>query len=60
MVRYAARSPAIRTVLVDLVLGRQGYVGLERRLLGALPRFLVESGWSRLRVGAGTGGPVAS
>ena len=60
MVRYAARSPTIRTVLVDLVLGRQGYLGLERRLLGALPRFLVESGWSRLRVGAGAGGPVAS
>jgi flavin-dependent dehydrogenase len=48
MVRYAARSRAIRSVLVDLVLGRQGYLGLERRLLAALPRFLVESGWARL------------
>ena len=48
MVRYAARSRAVRSVLVDLVLGRQGYLGLERRLLAALPRFLVESGWSRL------------
>jgi flavin-dependent dehydrogenase len=48
MVRYAARSRAIRSVLVDLVLGRQGYRGLERRLLAALPRFLVESGWWRL------------
>jgi flavin-dependent dehydrogenase len=48
MVRYADRSRAIRSVLVDLVLGRQGYRGLERRLLLALPRFLVESGWARL------------
>jgi flavin-dependent dehydrogenase len=48
MVRYAARSRAIRAVLVDLVLGRQGYLGLERRLLAALPRFLVEAGWWRL------------
>jgi flavin-dependent dehydrogenase len=46
MVRYAARSGAIRSVLVDLVLGRQGYLGLEARLLRALPRFLVESGWT--------------
>jgi flavin-dependent dehydrogenase len=48
MVRFAARSRTIRAVLVDLVLGRQGYLGLERRLLRALPRFLVEAGWSRL------------
>jgi flavin-dependent dehydrogenase len=59
MVRYAARSTAIRDVLVDLVLGRQGYLGLERRLLAALPRFLVESGWSRLRQ-PGTGRPLPS
>jgi flavin-dependent dehydrogenase len=49
MVRYAARSRAIRSVLVDLVLGRQGYLGLERRLLAALPSFLVESAWARVR-----------
>ena len=46
MVRYAARSPAIRDVLGDLVLGQQGYVGLKRRLLRTLPRFLVEAAWS--------------
>ena len=46
MVRCAARSNAIRDVLGDLVLGQQGYVGLKRRLLRALPRFLVEAGWS--------------
>ena len=46
MVRYAARSHAIRDVLGDLVLGQQGYVGLKRRLLWTLPRFLVEAAWS--------------
>ena len=46
MVRYAARSHTIRDVLGDLVLGQQGYVGLKRRLLWALPRFLVEAAWS--------------
>ena len=46
MVRYAGRSPAIREVLGDLVLGQQGYVGLKRRLLRTLPRFLVEAAWS--------------
>jgi geranylgeranyl diphosphate/geranylgeranyl-bacteriochlorophyllide a reductase len=40
MVRYARRSAAIRGVLADLVLGDQGYVGLKRRLLRALPAFL--------------------
>jgi len=48
MLRYAARSRAIRDVLADLVLGEQGYRGLKRRLLGAAPRFLVESAFSRL------------
>lgn len=43
MIRYAARSRAIRGVLGDLVLGEQGYVGLKRRLLRAGPRFLAES-----------------
>jgi flavin-dependent dehydrogenase len=52
MVRYAARSRAIRDVLGDLVLGRQGYVGLKRRLLWALPRFLVEAAWSGVRPSA--------
>ena len=51
MVRYAARSPAIGDVLGDLVLGQQGYVGLKRRLLWTLPRFLVEAAWSGLRQG---------
>ncbi len=35
-------------MLVDLMIGRQGYRGLERRLLTALPRFLLESGWWHL------------
>lgn len=48
MLRYAARSRAIREVLADLVLGQQGYRGLKRRLLGAAPRFLVESAFFRL------------
>jgi flavin-dependent dehydrogenase len=48
MVRYAARSEAIRRVMGDLVLGEQGYLGLRRRLLRAGPRFLLESGLSRL------------
>jgi hypothetical protein len=42
MVRFAARSGAIRSVLGDLVLGEQGYGGLKRRLLRAAPRFAVE------------------
>ena len=48
MVRYAARSGAIRKVLGDLVLGEQGYNGLKRRLIRAAPRFLVESALHRL------------
>ncbi len=51
MVRFAAMSPALRRILRDLVLGRQGYLGLKRRLLRAGPRFLVESALGRL-VGA--------
>lgn len=42
MVRYAARSSAIREVLGNLVLGEQGYMGLKRRLLHAAPRFALE------------------
>ena len=49
MIRYSARSPAVREVLADLVLGEQGYVGLKRRLLRAGPRFLLEAGFSALR-----------
>ncbi len=48
MVRYARRSAAIRTVLDDLVLGEQGYIGLKRRLLRAGPRFLLQSAASAL------------
>jgi flavin-dependent dehydrogenase len=51
MVRFAAMSPAVRRILRDLVLGRQGYLGLKRRLLRASPRFLIESALGRL-VGA--------
>lgn len=49
MVRYAGRSAAIRDVLGDLVLGDQGYVGLKRRLLRALPRFLWDSALAKVR-----------
>jgi flavin-dependent dehydrogenase len=42
MVRFAARSGAIREVLADLVLGEQGYAGLKRRLVRAAPRFAVQ------------------
>jgi hypothetical protein len=48
MVRFAARSSAIRRVLGELVLGEQGYHGLKRRLLRAGPRFLVEAAVARL------------
>jgi len=49
VVRYSARSDAVREVLGDLVLGTQGYAGLKRRLLRAGPRFLVETARSHLR-----------
>lgn len=42
MVRFAARSGAIRQVLADLILGEQGYLGLKRRLLRTAPRFALE------------------
>jgi geranylgeranyl diphosphate/geranylgeranyl-bacteriochlorophyllide a reductase len=45
MIAFSRRSPAVRDVLADLVLGRQGYVGLKRRLLRAGPRLL----WQVLR-----------
>ncbi len=40
MVAFSRKSPAVREVLADLVLGRQGYVGLKRRLLKTGPRFI--------------------
>lgn len=43
MVRYAERSRAVREVLADLVLGEQGYAGLEGRLLRALPSLVAGS-----------------
>jgi flavin-dependent dehydrogenase len=52
MIDFSARSRAVRDVLADLVLGRQGYVGLKRRLLLAGPRFLWESALSRIRPAA--------
>jgi flavin-dependent dehydrogenase len=48
MIRFASRSAVVREVLGDLVLGRQGYLDLKRRLLRAGPRFLVEAAWARL------------
>ncbi|MBX7184000.1 MAG: NAD(P)/FAD-dependent oxidoreductase [Vicinamibacteria bacterium] len=41
MLDYADRSPALSRVMVDLVLGKQDYVSLKRRLVMTLPRF----GW---------------
>jgi flavin-dependent dehydrogenase len=46
MIRFAARSGAIREVLGDLVLGEQGYVRLKRRLLREAPRFAWEWTWA--------------
>ena len=52
MIAYSARSRAVRDVLGDLVLGRQGYLGLKRRLLRTAPRFFWESAVSRIRPAA--------
>lgn len=41
MLDYADRSPALSRVMVDLVLGKQDYVSLKRRLVTTLPSF----GW---------------
>jgi flavin-dependent dehydrogenase len=41
MLDYANRSPALSRVIVDLVLGKQDYMSLKRRLVMTLPRF----GW---------------
>jgi flavin-dependent dehydrogenase len=51
VIRYGARSTAIREILADLVLGEQGYVGLKGRLVRALPRFL----WDSLAAGLSGG-----
>jgi flavin-dependent dehydrogenase len=50
MVHYAARSPAIREVLADLVLARQDYPTLKRRLLRRAPRVALELARSILGV----------
>jgi flavin-dependent dehydrogenase len=42
MLGMARRSEAIRDVLADLVLGTQGYPGLKRRLVRALPRVALQ------------------
>ena len=41
MLNYAGRSPALARVLIDLVLGKQDYMSLKKRLVMTLPRF----GW---------------
>ena len=41
MLDYASRSPALSRVIVDLVLGKQNYMSLKKRLVLTLPRF----GW---------------
>jgi hypothetical protein len=49
MIRYAARSRAVRDVLAELALGAQGYRGLRWRLLRAAPAFLFQSARSLAR-----------
>jgi flavin-dependent dehydrogenase len=49
MVRYAARSRGIAHVLAELVLGKQGYIGLRRRLLRAGPGLLLDTALAALR-----------
>jgi flavin-dependent dehydrogenase len=49
MVRYSARSSAIREVLADVVLGRQDYPGLKRRLLRRGPRVFLDLGLALFR-----------
>jgi len=60
MVRYAARSEAVRRVLAELVLGEQGYRGLEWRLLRAAPRFLMDTARERMRGRGAAGGRAVS
>ncbi len=49
MLNYANRSPALSRVLADLVLGRQDYMSLKRRLAMTIPRFGWEMATSPLR-----------
>src|SRR5262245_54964005 len=42
LVRYLARSAAIRAVMSDLVLGLQDYAGLKRRLIRTAPRLVID------------------
>ncbi|HEX6738108.1 MAG TPA: NAD(P)/FAD-dependent oxidoreductase [Vicinamibacteria bacterium] len=49
MVSFGARSAAVREVLADLVLGRQDYLGLKRRLLRRGPRVLLDLALAPLR-----------
>jgi flavin-dependent dehydrogenase len=49
MLRSARRSPTVARVLVDLVLGRQDYVSLKRRLAVSSPRIALDYLLSPLR-----------
>jgi flavin-dependent dehydrogenase len=49
MLDYANRSPALSRVMVDLVLGKQDYMSLKRRLVMTLPRFGWEMATAPLR-----------
>jgi flavin-dependent dehydrogenase len=48
MVDFAFRSAAIREILVDLVIGEQGYLDLKGRLLRTAPRFVWQAARSFL------------
>lgn len=49
MLDYARRSPALSRVMVDLVLGKQDYMSLKRRLVKTLPRFAWDVATAPLR-----------
>lgn len=49
MLDYADRSPALSRVIVDLVLGKQDYMSLKRRLVMTLPRFAWDVATARVR-----------
>ncbi len=49
MLDYADRSPALSRVIVDLVLGKQDYMSLKRRLVTTLPRFAWDVATARAR-----------
>ena len=57
LIDLAARSASVRGTLGDLIRGRQGYLGLKRRLLLCAPRVLVESALARLFPSAGSAEP---